>query len=104
MLNFKFEHRNIIPKENRIEIMIDFRGNYYITKIYEDENPNTSNYELFKTEYENFDSQEIIIGLPDDLIPGEKYELQFTVLVNWDYEQTECDVEVHYVKNTLRKL
>jgi len=104
MLNFKYEKSNIIPKENRIEIMIDFRGNYYITKIYEDETPYTSNYELFKTEYENINSQETIIGLPENLVPGEKYILQFEVLVEWDYEHTDCDLEIHYIKNSLRKL
>ena len=90
-------------KENRLEIATDFRGYYFITKIYEDENPNTSNYELFSEEYYNFDYQEIIMGMPE-LLPCKRYQMRYHVNINWDYEQTDCDVEIAYTKGSLRRL
>lgn len=92
------------PNENRIEIMVDFRGHVYITQIYEDDNPRTSNYELFNSQYENFDSQEIIQGLPNDLVHGARYLMRFHVNIEWDYEHTDCDVYINYVKDSLVQL
>ena len=94
----------MIPaKEDHLEIATDFRGNYFITKIFEDDNPKTCNYELFKEEYFNFDYQEIIYDLPD-LEPGKRYEIRYRTDVAWDYEHVDCDVEIHYVKGSLKEI
>lgn len=101
--NSPLEKREINPNEDRVELSTDFRGNYFISKIYEDDNPRTSNYELFHEEYLNHDSQEIFFNLPE-LEPCSKYEIRFKVIVDWNYEHTECDAEIHYIKDSIRKL
>ena len=98
-----FNLEPIVLKENRLEIATDFRGCYFITKIYEDENPNTSNYELFNEEYLNVDYQEIFFGMPE-LLPGKRYEMRYRVKIDLDYDHIECGVEIHYTKGSLRIL
>ena len=93
----------VYPKVDTVEIVTDFRRNYYVCKIYEDENPRTSNFELFNEEYYNIDSQEVIVGVPE-LEPDKRYSLRFRVVTDFNYYDLDGDMRVEYIEGTLKEL
>jgi len=88
---------------DRVEIFTDFRGEFLVTKIYENSNPNMSNYELFREMYSNLDPMDVIIDMPD-LEPNKRYSLEFRVEIETDYFNTDSDCYVYYREGTLKEL
>lgn len=87
----------------KLEIITDFRGQYYIVVIEDQTDEGKCNFALFQEEYFNLDSQEVLVGLPE-LEPSTHYELECRVVGEWDHEHVDFEFEVVYTKDSLIEL